>query len=338
VVTWQFIPIERFQEHAVTWRDLNVRSAKTPLLDPRFVLPLIESFGVGDELLGLSGPLERPHAMGIFRRTNRFAWQTFQPANAPLGAWLCEADQSPGDVLASLCGSLPGQSLLVGLTQLDPDIHPRPDSQGRLRTVDYIKTARIEIEGSFDDYWNSRSKNLRHNMKRQTNRLKRDGIDVRFETLSAPQDMCRAVADYGALEQSGWKAEMDTAVRADQAQGQFYKSMLSTFAADGQAAVYRYFYGESLVASDICIEGDDCMIVLKTAHDHSLKGTSPAQLMRFEIFRQAFDSGKIRRIEFYGPVMDWHLRWTEEVRTIYHLNYYRWPWVASLHERQRRSQ
>jgi hypothetical protein len=25
------------------------------------------------------------------------------------------------------------------------------------------------------------------------------------------------------------------------------------------------------------------------------------------------------RIEFYGRLMDWHLRWTDEVRTLYHV-------------------
>ena len=333
-MTWRFFPIERFADHAGAWRDLNARSANSPLLDPLFVAPSIEAFRRGGELLGLFGDVNRPAAMGIFQPAKRFSWQTFQPANAPLGAWLSETDKPLVDFLAPLVASLPGSALLLGLTQLDPDFHPRPAPGARLRTADYIETARITVEGSFEDYWKLRSKNLRHNTKRQTNRLKRDNVTVRFEILSAPEDMGRAVADYSALEQSGWKADIDTAVRAEDAQGRFYEAMLKGFGALGQAAVYRYFYDDTLVASDICIERDGCMIVLKTAHDHSQKNTSPAQLMRYKIFRRAFESGKIQRIEFYGPVMDWHTRWTEEVRTIYHVNYYRWPWLAALHGRR----
>ena len=333
-MTWRFFPIERFADHAGAWRDLNARSANSPLLDPLFVAPSIEAFRRGGELLGLFGDVNRPAAMGIFQPAKRFSWQTFQPANAPLGAWLSETDKPLVDFLAPLVASIPGPALLLGLTQLDPDFHPRSAPGARLRTADYIETARITVEGSFEDYWQLRSKNLRHNTKRQTNRLKRDNVTVRFEILSAPEDMGRAVADYSALEQSGWKADIDTAVRAEDAQGRFYEAMLKGFGALGQAAVYRYFYDDTLVASDICIERDGCMIVLKTAHDHSQKNTSPAQLMRYKIFRRAFESGKIQRIEFYGPVMDWHTRWTEEVRTIYHVNYYRWPWLAALHGRR----
>jgi hypothetical protein len=29
--------------------------------------------------------------------------------------------------------------------------------------------------------------------------------------------------------------------------------------------------------------------------------------------------------------MEWHLRWTDEVRTMYHVNYYRWPGLRRLH-------
>ena len=30
--------------------------------------------------------------------------------------------------------------------------------------------------------------------------------------------------------------------------------------------------------------------------------------------------------------MEWHLRWTDEVRTIYHSNIYRWRGLPKLHQ------
>jgi len=29
--------------------------------------------------------------------------------------------------------------------------------------------------------------------------------------------------------------------------------------------------------------------------------------------------------------MEWHTRWTDEIRTMYHLNGYRWPLLGRLH-------
>jgi hypothetical protein len=58
--------------------------------------------------------------------------------------------------------------------------------------------------------------------------------------------------------------------------------------------------------------------------------------MREEACRRLFEDGRIRRIEFYGKVMEWHTRWTDEVRTMYHLNHYRWPVLGYLHALRRR--
>lgn len=332
-MNWELHPIEDFDAQARSWQDLNLRTAKSPLLDSLFIGPAIRAFAKGDETLAVCRGPGGPCAMGILQRTGRFSWQTFQPANAPLGAWLCARDIELTGCLAALLRALPGAGVVLGLTQLDPDFDPRPAPTARLRTRDYITTPWVAVEGSYEDYWNGRSKNFRRDLKRQANRLEREGVSDRLETLRAPSDMPRAVADYARLEQSGWKADRDTAVGTDDPQGRFYVAMLQAFAESGHAAVYRYFFDDDLVASDICIERDGVMIVLKTAHDHSRKGTSPAQLMRHEIFRHAFDSGEFRRIEFYGPVMDWHGRWTDLVRRVYHLNFYRWPGAGALHDR-----
>jgi hypothetical protein len=57
--------------------------------------------------------------------------------------------------------------------------------------------------------------------------------------------------------------------------------------------------------------------------------------MREEACRGLFGEGRFARIEFYGRVMEWHTRWTDQVRTLYHLNHYRWPLLAQLHGRLR---
>jgi hypothetical protein len=83
---------------------------------------------------------------------------------------------------------------------------------------------------------------------------------------------------------------------------------------------------------DLCVEGGGCIVILKTAYDEALgPQLSPALLMREEATRGLFDAGRFERIEFYGRVMEWHTRWTDEIRTMYHLNGYRWPWLGRLH-------
>jgi len=140
------------------------------------------------------------------------------------------------------------------------------------------------------------------------------------------------VEDYGRLESSGWKAGKGTAVHAGNAQGRYYRAMLEALAGRNAASVYRYYFNEQLVAMDLCVEDADSIVVLKTSYDESVPSNwSPTLLMREEACRALFDAGRFARLEFYGRVMEWHLRWTDEVRTMYHVNYYRWPGLRRLH-------
>jgi hypothetical protein len=107
------------------------------------------------------------------------------------------------------------------------------------RSFDDIRTARITVQGTFDDYWNARGKNLRNNLKKQRNRLRQDGIATRLDIVRDPGLMAGAVADYGRLETSGWKAGEGTAVDAANDQGRFYRTMLEALARRGAASVYR---------------------------------------------------------------------------------------------------
>jgi hypothetical protein len=144
--------------------------------------------------------------------------------------------------------------------------------------------------------------------------------------------VAQAVAEYGRLESAGWKAGGGTAVSADNDQGRYYRAMLEGFCRRGAGSIYRYWFDQQLVAMDLCIEDDRQIIVLKTTYDESVpKSLSPTLLMREEACRALFGEGRFARLEFYGKVMEWHTRWTEEVRTLYHVNYYRWPALGRLH-------
>lgn len=328
-IRWKVQPARDLHRVRDQWRALNQAGSGSPVLEPAFVLPLLEHFGNGTELLATAGAEDNPLAMTIVRRTAPGCWQTFQPSQMPVGPWLQRPGLAPAELVHGLFPALPGFPLLIGVSQLDPEIQTRPASTPSLATLDYIRTARITVVGSFDAYWEARGKNLKHNMRRQRARLEKEGVKARLEVLTARENIEKAVTDYGLLESAGWKAAGNTAIAADNAQGRFYRSMLETFAADSKARVYRYRFNERIVATDLCIVGGGALIILKTTYDEAYKTISPAFLMREEAFRQVFENREVDRIEFYGKVMEWHTRWTDEIRTMYHVNCYRWPAISA---------
>ena len=61
------------------------------------------------------------------------------------------------------------------------------------------------------------------------------------------------------LESSGHEV-----VSVENAQGRYYRAMLEAMAARGAASIYRYYFGEQLVAMDLCVEGGGVIVVLQT--------------------------------------------------------------------------
>jgi len=329
---WQIVPAARFASYADAWDTLHAAGPAAPMLSAAFVAALLDGFGRDDELLVLCEQDGRPCAAAVLAPQGPGRWVTFQPAQAPLGLWLQLPGMALAPLLDSLMHALPGFALLLGLSQCDPLLAPRPADEGRMRTLDYIDTARIDVAGGFDDYWQERGKNLRNNLKKQRNRLAAEGVATRLETIASAAGIAEAMAAYGRLESAGWKARSGSAVGAGDAQDLFYRNMLEAFARRGQARIYRYWFGEQVVAMDLCILERDTIVILKTAYDEAAPaGFSPALLMREEACRDLFGEGRFSRIEFYGRVMEWHTRWTDAVRTLYHLNHYRWPALARTH-------
>ncbi|MHB8494801.1 MAG: GNAT family N-acetyltransferase [Casimicrobiaceae bacterium] len=301
-----------------------------------FLVPALREFGTGREILAICGDETKPSAMGLFARRTPAVWETFQPSQLPLGAFVQGCTESFEGVLERLLPSLPGLAAVAAITQQDPAIAARPADSPRLRTLDYIETARVAVVGAFDDYWAARGKNLRTNVKRQRAKLAEERVSLRLDVVESPGAVAAAIADYGRLESAGWKAGTGTAVAADNPQGRFYTSVFEAFCARSSARIFRYLFGDKVVAMDLCLEDAGVLVILKTAYDETYKNVSPSALLRHEYFRQIFDGASIRRVEFYGKVMEWHLRWTDDVRTLYHVNCYRSPWLRRTHDLLRR--
>lgn len=333
-MNWTFFPLSEWPHHVAEWDALNDSLEGLPFLHSAFMGPLIEVFAKGREKLAVArDDAGQIRIMGILKPASWGRWESFQPSQLPLGAWLNAADLSAQDMLQSLMAALPGFNIAIALTQQDERLGPRPHETSHLQTLDYIQTAWVEIQGSFEDYWAARGKNLRTNMRKQKSKLESEGVRVELESLRDATQVAEAIAQYGRMESAGWKAGGGTAIHPDNDQGRFYRAMMEAFCRMGRGCIYRYRFDGAVVAMDLCIESGDTLVILKTTYDESHKALSPAFLMRHDAFPQLFAEGRIKRVEFYGKMMEWHTRWTEHSRTLFHLNYYRWAWLLRVRAR-----
>ncbi len=318
------------------WNALNAAHGSVPVLECPFIIAGLESFGDGSQRLMVATRDERVVAMAVMTPTSRLHWSTFQPSQLPLGALVVAPGENLEVLGADLLRSVPG-AMVASFTQLDPRFIARGVDSKVARHDDYIDTAWVDIEGDFDSYWAARGKNLRQNLRKQRNRLAADDTAFEMRTWRHKPDVLAALERYGAIESSGWKAAGGTAIHTDNAQGQFYRAMFTQAAERGEALVHEYLIGGSTVAVNLCIGCARTLVILKTTYDQSLKQLSPAFLLHEDQLREFFASNTYTRVEYYGRVMEWHTRWTDQRRTLFHTTVFRWPWVKGLAQWRRRT-
>lgn len=340
-LTWTHHPAHELASNAKLredWNQLNASTTRQVFMDAEAIGCALKHFGTGKERLFVGTAQGQIVCMAVLSRIDALRWSTFQPSQIPLGAFLIAPHVGLDTASAALLRALPTTTLVLSITQLDPLYVPRPADTATLRLDDYIETGWIELTGTFEEYWAARSSSLRKNMRNQRNRLVSEGTSVALRTSVKAADMPAAVARYGKLESAGWKAESGTAVHPDNEQGRFYSELLSAEAARGSALVHEYWLDGGLAAANLCLLRDKTLVVLKTTYDEKYTQLSPAFLLRLAQIQSAYETGEIERIEFYGRKRDWHTRWTEAFRTIYHATAYRHGFIKRVSERNRNTQ
>jgi CelD/BcsL family acetyltransferase involved in cellulose biosynthesis len=317
------------------WDRLNATRGNLPFLSSDAIVTALTALGDTSERLVIGYAGTKVCAMFLMVSLGQFRWQTFQPSQLPLGAWVAEASLPLQDLAHSLQRGPLGFCLVLSITQVDPNIAPRCGDTSTSRTLDYIDTGWIDIAGTFDDYWAARGKNLRQNMRKQRTKLAAENTTLTMQVLRDHADMAGAIARYGSLESAGWKAQNGTAIHPDNAQGRFYRELLEHGSLRGEAAVYQYLFNDRVVAMNLCVLRGGVLVVLKTTYDESIKTFSPAFLLREEELQEIFREGHIKRMEYFGKVMDWHAKLTDNKRTLYHLTTYRWPFIKKFAESRR---
>lgn len=327
---WQAKPFDLSSPDIEDWAKLHRECDASPLLHPDFLLAALREYGGRDTRMWTCRKDGHLLAAAVLQTDRLLRIGTFQPSQAPIGFWLQRPDVPTADLVTALAARQPPWRLVLSITQQDPALLDRPADTKLLRTTDYIDTAKITIATDWPSYWQARGSNLRQNIRKARNRLEKAGKRCEVRTITAVDQIADAVRTYGEIESRSWKASEGTAVSPDNDQGRLYTDLLRRFALRESARCYQLWIDDQVAATDLCILGCDEIVILKTTFDESFKDFSPAFLMRETAFASLFAENRFKRIEFYGRAMEWHRRWTDEIRTMYHLTSYRSSLLARL--------
>ena len=332
---WTLHPAARFADFMSAWDRLNERADGPAFLDAMFVARALSLLGSGAEWVATRGRPGCEDAMCILRAARPGVFQTFQPSQLPLGAWLMLPGMEFPEVVPGLFARLPGLPLLVGISQQDPALHRRPQPGKTIETLHYVETGWIDIDRTFPAYWRERGAHLRQNVRTQMSKLASLRIKPVVEEITEARDVAAAIEEYGRLESAGWKSACGTALDATNIQGRFYRAVMEDYCRIGAGRIFRLKFGERTVAIDLCIESRGRHVLLKTTYDETMKGFSPSTLLKHRVYERVFERSDLRRIEFFARYVEWMSRWTGNVRSLYHVNAFRWRYIRAMRDRMR---
>lgn len=322
-MSWELKPArETFPTFTAEWDRLNAELYDChPMFDSRFISQLLECFGKGNELLcshrAATGQID---GALILRPLGFGRWALFLPAQAQAGPLMLR----DACLLESLFAALPGNTWSIDLLAIDPDFAPDWTGLPLPRKITpHVLTMAVSVAGNFDNYWQSRPRNLVKNLRRYERRaIEQFGQPVTIVHREAGQ-MAAAIDRYGALESAGWKGKAGTAISSDNSQGRFYRDTLEAFAATGQAKVIELRIGDRLAASRLIIRNRQMWVILKTAYDETLATMAPGRQLLQEVLHRAFDRMHTGKVEFYTNANRDQAEWATSLRYITHHQIFR---------------
>jgi hypothetical protein len=336
---WTIAPLRRTDaEWWLAWDRLNdAHFGGHPLATSIFQRALCEHFGHERLHSATFARAERPVFQALVEPTAFGRWAVFCPAQSGIGSAVFDRGAAPSRAeLGRAIAALPGLGLALTFPYQDPlySVLPAADDAA-LQRMALGTTMTVKDVASFDKYWADRPKELRDNLRRRMKRPAQDGLALRLDVLAAPDAVGPAVDRYGLLESAGWKGAQGTALHPQNAQGAFYRTLFTSLAAKGSAAVAELYFDDKLVASRLLVSGPAMHVVLKTTHDEELKRYAPGHVQLYLLLERLLGAPNARPIEFYTKASrDW-LLWATDSRVMSAATLYRNALVAKLAARRR---
>ncbi|WP_201835051.1 GNAT family N-acetyltransferase [Microvirga zambiensis] len=144
----------------------------------------------------------------------------------------------------------------------------------------------LDVRGDSSSYWVSLGK-MRQNLRRRRRRLEKRGavsVDMRKGSRAGENFL----AEFLALEASGWKGRMGTAILNDPKLVAFYTTLVRNFANQGRLEWHGIRVGSRLIAGQLGVRCREALILHKYAYDEDFAECSPGHLLTEEVIKEAF--------------------------------------------------
>ena len=127
---WRSLPgnaLSNDKQLQAHWDRLNAERLDVPFLSSYAIAAALAAFGGERTRLLVADEGAAPVAMFVLEAADAWRWNTFQPSQLPLGAWVARADIRLAPLCRDLLRSLPWSVMRLLVSQVDPRQEARAD-------------------------------------------------------------------------------------------------------------------------------------------------------------------------------------------------------------------
>lgn len=230
-------------------------------------------------------------------------WLIAGPAEPIVSRWLDELNSLGGWDVMRLREV---RAEMTGLTELTA----RLDDKGfRWREESVAGAPITAVDGDFDEFWNSRSRNLRKKVGKMWRHAERHGR-IGFSVSTPSDDPDRWSDRLMAVAKKSWKANEGTSL-AHGPDREFYPEALRFFLPRGQARIYMLSLGELDIAYYLGFIWAETFFNLKTDYRSDFAEFSPGIILLKPLMEHCFADPVIDKVNFLTE-LPFNVRWATE--------------------------
>ena len=229
------------------------------------------------------------------------------------------ADQEPVlDILADALVELPWPLVWLEMVPIETSRwHNLAEAIRRCgSSVDVHRRYRIgqvAVDGRFESYQASRSKNLLRNLRKDLRRLEKTGrVELEVQTEFAPGQVDDRLFQAFDLEDRSWKASGGHSVLRTPGMFDFYCRQARQLARWGHLQVAFLKRNDEPLAFELGWTAKEVYHSYKVGYDEAYRHYGPGHLLRMHLIRWLYEQPGYRLVDSQGPMTEALARWATQ--------------------------
>lgn len=149
----------------------------------------------------------------------------------------------------------------------------------------------LSMDGDWERYMGSRSRNTRQAFRRRERQLFDDHPDARVEAVACPEHIGAAFERYLAMEQRGWKRDQGIGLWSCEREREFHRALLPVLARSGRASVWLLRVGETDIAGLVRFQQGGVCYERYAGYDPDYARYSPSTYLCVQALKASFETG-----------------------------------------------